>query len=274
MSKRWNVLIIVVFVMLLCSLSALLISNYMKNLITYSSEFNKYYKAYYMANSWIEISLTKISNHDFWFEDQINSWSDTIKNNFDCGEKCFFETKIFSRSQYVFDWDNDFLSQDCNDVNKYLQLWTWQWLIIPLFWDWDWNNENILSWTNLNYFPNNSLNQIEIKRDWIWVYSYGIFYFDNNWEIQTSVSTWNSDNQNLNEFAAITANNKKYLVIVNIDSNQNQKFCIKSSNEKITWTKTLIQSNGIYLDRMVNLETLKINKLHDFIIYSINNYYN
>jgi hypothetical protein len=275
MSKKWNVLIIVVFVMLLCSLSALLISNYMKNLITYSSEFNKYYKAYYLANSWIEISLTKIANHDFGFEDKISSWSDTINHNFDCWSKCFFETKISTRSKYVFDWDNNFIWQDCNDTNKYFQLWTGQWLIIPLFWDWNWNYENELSWNNanLNYFPNTEFNQVEINRNWNWLYSYWIFYFD-NWEIKTEVNIWNSNSQNLSEFYNITTNWKKYLVIVNIDENNKQKICIKSADEKITGTKTLIQSNGRYLDRIVSLETLRINKLHDFIIYSINNYYN
>jgi hypothetical protein len=274
MSKKWNILVIVIFVMLLCSLSALLISNYMKSLITYSSEFNKYYKAYYMANSWIEISLTKISNHDFGFEDTINSWSNTIKQNFECWDKCFFETKITTRSNYIFDWDNDFIWQDCTDWESF-ELWTWQWLIIPLFWDSNWNNENVLSWTNtnLNYFPNTELDQVEIKRDWSWLYSYGIFYF-NNWEMETLVKTGNASLQALGCFTTIPELWKKYIVIVNIDPGQKQNFCIESVNQKITGTKTLVQSDGIYLDRIVHLETLKINKLHDFIIYSINNYYN
>lgn len=84
MKFKGNILLITLFLLMMSSLSALLVTAYIKNLIKLSSSFHNYYKSYYVANAWLELSLVKTNGsiRAYWFEDAVNSGSTTVTSNF------------------------------------------------------------------------------------------------------------------------------------------------------------------------------------------------
>lgn len=70
-SKKWNVLIFILFVLMFSMLTWILINKYLYDILWYWKNLEEYYKAYYLAFWWIELSQAKIKNHTYWFEDEI-----------------------------------------------------------------------------------------------------------------------------------------------------------------------------------------------------------
>ncbi len=271
MSKKANILIIVLFIMFLSSLSWLLVTKYVKNMINYSSEFLKYYKWYYLANAWIELELTKIKNHWFGFEDRIMSGSDTNQENFQyCWERsCFFESSIVSRSKIV---STDSLSWDISSCSNSIAfpLRQWRGLIVPLFYDKNiW--EGTLFWINNKKISDSQFNNISLnfyQANWEY-YSLGVSDSKNKEFLGSSENfTTNFSNPEFNWF--YNPSKKSFLVIANTENSKSlEKVCIKSSLVELPLTKIKIKSIGKYFDRYVSIEGEKSVKLPDYLIYNI-----
>lgn len=100
MKFKANILLITLFLLMMSSLSALLVTAYIKNLIKFSAAFHNYYQWYYIANAWLELALVKTNGRvrGFGFEDTVGSWSSTVTNNLSCGTGCYFVTTTTATS--------------------------------------------------------------------------------------------------------------------------------------------------------------------------------
>lgn len=89
--------------------------------MSYSNELNKYFNAYYKSYAGIELSLTKVKNHDFGFEEKIVKDSGTNEWNFKyCKSyECYFESTIKNRSKLLTDQPNSWDINNCSGDNAY-----------------------------------------------------------------------------------------------------------------------------------------------------------
>lgn len=81
-NKKWNISILVIFILLASSLIWILTSNYVRELLSYSDGISKYYKTYYISKWWLELALAQINNRGVWFQYTISSWNDISYSNF------------------------------------------------------------------------------------------------------------------------------------------------------------------------------------------------
>lgn len=126
-NNKWNISILVLFILIASSLIWILSTNYIRELMEYNNIIHWYYKSYYLSKAWLEISLTQIQNNWVWFENTINTWDDIIKFNFLC-KNCNLYTSISWNS-------NSFSLNTRTDTwcNNPISLNTWQSFILPLF---------------------------------------------------------------------------------------------------------------------------------------------
>lgn len=275
--KKSSILIMVMFVLFISTFISILIIKYIFNILSYSSEFYKYYKAYYLAYWWVEISLVKILNHWFWFEDEINKTSNTSnKNIMYCpNNDCYFETKIYWLSKVINKNPKNFEQNQCDYANSDLYR-EWKWIIIPLFYDknlWEWTLDNINyeKISKINWFSNIDVHIF----DWNWM-RYSIWVNDeNNNSKNIKLLLWNSstiqNSMNNVDFNNIYDDNfNSYLLIANSESTfSNIRFCVFSNNEKLPNSIFTIKSSWKFFDRVVSLEAIKNKPLPDYLIYNI-----
>jgi hypothetical protein len=146
--QKANITFLVMMIMFISSLLWLLVSQYVWFMIATSSLFQNYYSTYYMAYGWLEVWLTQVKYHWFWFENAIiSTWSACRSLN------CQTETTITSRSPVISDAYEVFNS--CNTLSAswingqwYMQLWSWDCFITPLYVD-DSTDFNPILYTNL-----------------------------------------------------------------------------------------------------------------------------
>jgi hypothetical protein len=81
------------FVLLASSLIGILTINFVQQMVANTSRINAYYKSYYLAKAGIELGLTEIKSRGIGFEINHSSGADIIKQNFVCGDHCFFESR-------------------------------------------------------------------------------------------------------------------------------------------------------------------------------------
>ena len=275
MRKSWSILIFVLFMMIVTSLLALLITQYIRNILNYSSNYYKFEKSYYLAYWWIELELIKIKNHWPGFEDSINSTSPTNLKNRNC-KNCYFETQNKSLSNVIW-WDWYTLENEINDCSQlpeehWIKLKWWEGIIFPLFID---NDSNINSENNIVWNSNYSIidiknQQINIFINWnIW--DHFIIWFT-NWN-KNLILSWklisNSDNKNYSVDLNFNVDNNTYMGLIRKTSWYNpDNFCLQLP-EKITTNRNYIISKWKYLDFYLTLKTVKLNKVPDYLIYSI-----
>lgn len=279
MKKKASILIIVLYIMFLSALWSILVTKYINNMLTYSWELAKYYKAYYHAYWGVEIELTKASNHGFWFDDRISKDSSTVLANItECPENmCHLETEVIANTKTLSDNNKNYLQTDCSEDTA-IELKQWQGVIVPLFWDinnwsdWEWSLWSV--WTNK--LTSSNYNQIKI-----WVY----------WWQNERLTIWITDEENsssnpvkvdiLSDIYEIDMNETRFntlnyndsinsfLIIANIESIfSTQKVCIQSPVSIPSWYIT-IKSEWRYLDKYVSIEAIKQNKLPEYLIYNI-----
>ncbi len=126
-NNKWNISILVLFILIASSLIWILSTNYIRELMEYNNIIHGYYKSYYLSKAWLEISLTQIQNNWVWFENTINTWDDIVQSNFLC-KNCNLYTSISWNS-------NSFSLNTRTDTwcNNPISLNTWQSFILPLF---------------------------------------------------------------------------------------------------------------------------------------------
>ena len=194
-NNRWNISILVIFVLIASSLIWILTTNYIKDLMQYNNIVYWYYKSYYLSKAWLEISLAEISNNWVWFENIINTWDSVISWNFTC-KNCSFYSSIL--------WSSNYFSKSIltdSGCSLPISLNTWESFILPLF-------KQINNWTNYqkltnyptyqnmaNKIPNIQLDNISTNKEitiWIFIMSWEDILQD--WVF---IKTWSTNNPNI-----------------------------------------------------------------------------
>ena len=85
MKKKWNISILVIFVLLASSLLGILSMNFVQQMMKQSAVVNSYYKAYYLSKAWIELWLTAIRHRGIWFDYTMNTGDKIVIDNFFSG---------------------------------------------------------------------------------------------------------------------------------------------------------------------------------------------
>ena len=127
--KQWNILIFVILLMLAASMLWLLTMSFLKEMFTYTSELEWYYKSYYMSKAWLELALVEINNSNVGLSSNVTWWANIIVNNFDC-EDCSFEMDIRWKSLFLS--DKFWLWTGCTQENAFV-LGPWESFLLPLF---------------------------------------------------------------------------------------------------------------------------------------------
>jgi len=143
---KWNISILVIFVLIASSLIWILTTNYIRDLMQYNDIIHWYYKSYYLAKAWLEISLTQIWQNWIWFENTINTWNNIVSWNLIC-KNCSFNSEIL--------WNSDYFSQNTRTESwciTPISLKTGESIILPLF-------KQVNTWTNYQKLTNSPIYQ-------------------------------------------------------------------------------------------------------------------
>lgn len=106
-NKKWNISILVIFILLASSLIWILTSNYVRELFSYSDGISKYYKSHYISKWWLELALAQVNNRGVWFQYDIFTWSEFSRSNFLCNWTCSFSSELH--------WTNRKISKQFDD---------------------------------------------------------------------------------------------------------------------------------------------------------------
>lgn len=139
---KGNIILLVVFVLFVTSLIWLLVTHYVKNMITVSSLFTKYYTTYFHAYWWLEMGLSLINYrvswapetwNPFWYEDTASFTGYGNCNNI----ACWYDIEIHSRGGVLSDSAEIFSSCDAAYYTGWAawEIAAWDWFIVPLFYD-------------------------------------------------------------------------------------------------------------------------------------------
>ncbi len=265
MNKRWNIIIVTLFITLIVWIIWLVITKYLLNLVEVSSENHKYYKAYYAAYAGIEIELWKLKNHGMWFSDKIDKNSQTVSKNI-TGSNYYFSSSISSTWNNITSNPKSLLTSsiDCSDDKNHINIWTWEALMLPLIYDknnWEWQ----YSWLNYNSLSIYS-NNFNIYHDWDVIISFQ----SKNEKINKNYNvSWIKNLSNIFpsiNFVNLAASNQPFLVFA---WKEESSICIESPNNFLVSPYSYVQSKWSFIDRTVQLKVIKKHEWANFSIYGI-----
>ena len=254
-SKKWNILVISLIIMIITSVLAMLIVRYVISLLDYSTIYHDYHKSYYLANAWIEYQLTELQNYDFGYESTINTWENLVTDNFDCPDyDCVFNSELVARTNIVSDASR--ISQV--NPNDRFEVQAGEWVIVPLFYD-QWG---FLERINSMNFNNIEINKTSNPDDLI------VAIVDQQWN--TASYRTNDDQFFLSDagFNYWSFETRIFLVVANPVWGSTQRFYIDSPS-RISHSYLNINSVGNYKWRTVTIQGIKDVSLPDYLIYSI-----
>ena len=262
--RKWNIIIITLFITIVVGLIGIVTTKYVVNLIKISSENHKYYKAYYNANAGLELELLKVKNHNFWFEDKVLSWSDTVKKNLVGYKKWNFQSSIHSQNKYITNNPREFFddSINCNDEKNWIVLWTWQSYMFPLFYDKN-RDEWVFSWENLKLID---ISNAELYFKWTWILSITTNKREKLWKTTIWNENWTNIKTKLSN-PTFDLDDRPFLNIW--ATNGSWKFCISNSSNKMNTQYIFIKSEWKYLNSTVQLKVIRTNKWASFGSYGI-----
>lgn len=261
MRKNSSILIIVLFVLMITSIFGVMITRHVWSMIEHTSKFHDYYNAYYLAYWWLQLQLLKVDNRWFGFEDEIPTTSDTVKDNINCSW-CNFYWKIYAKSNVLLDDSNisNYPNQCAGSENDYFDLQPWEGIIVPLFKD----ESNNLEWLVYNQNKNSLSDYVDIDLEFEENSDYVLGLVDDQWN---HISEKNSSMSNLSVHPNLNQlDEKRYMVLVNIDDADNLKFCIDSTNFALPTKYVNVISSWKYHDTKVGLSTTKDVSLPDYLI--------
>ncbi len=266
LNKKWNIIIVTLFITLIIWLIWLLITKYVFNLVQISSENYKYYKAYYIAYAGIELELWKMKGHGMWFDDEITWNSQTIRKNF-TWVNYNFSVKNISLSHYISSnpksllWWNNY----CADKKNWVKLWTWDGLLTPLVYDkaswealysgknmqilhWDFTNTKLYySWDIVLWYISNTKKKI-FNIPWNWNISL-------NDKFSVAWITYPTD-----------VTNSPFVVIW---AKEASSICMENTSNKLVSPYSYVVSKWNFMDRTVVLKVIKHHKWANFSIYGL-----
>lgn len=264
--KKWSILIITMFILIITSMIGILIVSYVKSMIAFTNKFHDYQSAFYMANAGLELQLIKKNNHWFGFESSMSSWSATIKNNFDCSANpwrdCRSTAKISTKSYTL--WQRENITNDVTKCSDLLWYMTDENKIISslyLFEDSQTDIDKEWNLTRNGQFRSIQNRNINIKIYWIGNYKLALQSSNSSWEIWNNdlLLTYTAETIDLNNFPQFfTALDPKDQVRVKIinDLKTPGTVCFESRywDLKLPGFHTVIQSAWHYNNTVVNLQ--------------------
>ena len=294
MKKQWNISILVMFVLLASSLIGILTINFVQQMVANTSRINAYYKSYYLAKAGIELGLTEIKSRGIGFEIAQASGEDIIKQNFVCGDHCFFE----SSTQWLSNYLSPDVSQASGCQNPFM-LSAGDSLMIPLFHDDFTGNvsqvfsKSVTYW-NLAWALQNLTVEYSGDLPSTAVVSAGFLVLDATWNINNNgiyFKTWSlkelfpwiqTDNNSLvNRFSSYVAWSslqswqasdfpfKNYLVISYYTWTDSLNFCLSLSGSQLPTAQYLVTSLGTFNDQKLWLEALYKQPIPSFLLNSV-----
>ena len=179
-NPKWNISILVIFVLLASSLIGILTMNFVKQMVSYTNDMNSYNKSYYYAKAGLELALVEINNAGIWFANHIWSGDDIFVDNFSCST-CNFDVDIQGKTQYLS--EKFWLNTGCSDENAFV-LSGWESIALPLFVQKNIisNNDLFSSWIS---YDNQLLKYIgdirfENTQDFVWEFNLGLIVLLDN----------------------------------------------------------------------------------------------
>lgn len=132
--KKWNISLIVLFILAITSLLGLLAFQNVQSMIEVNADDLFATKSLYYSKAWVELWVALSNGYWIGFEDKVTN-KNWVNKNFQCYSKnqCGTEFSISNRSRtYLTNipWDN----QQCTENNSF-KLKEWESLIVPLFLD-------------------------------------------------------------------------------------------------------------------------------------------
>jgi len=279
---KWNVAIMVILILLACSLMWILSLNFLNNLISYTDDTYGYYKSYYIAKAWLELSLTEIDNTDVWFSKLIDSWN-AINANFNC-LWCYFISNLQWKSSFIS--DEFWLNENCDNGTS-LKIPAWWSITLPMFYDNSINfgelisYSNCLSWNNCENLLVGMTGLTLVSGDNTKQLGIWLVFLDDDYNISSKYLYMKNDlpmynNIFLNYFNKFKAhynsdyeymNYLPYLILSNPDLDVEVSFCIKDNNGRERPTqKYFISSRGNYNWRVVWLQAIYQQPTPSFLI--------
>lgn len=276
-NPKWNISILVIFVLLASSLIGILTMNFVKQMVSYTNDMYSHNKSYYHAKAWLELALVEIDNAGIWFSNKIFSNDNIFIDNFNCNN-CKFDVEIIGKTQYLSDmfW----MWSGCNDENAFVLMW-WESMVLPLFtqsyvennfsvFDEDITyNKDVLKYIEYLQFINN--------QDYQWTFNLWLIVLL-DWEIQRDLLFMKSFDWSQNMFQnyfesyedyygeGILQNDDymMYLVFSNIEE-ESASFCVHMDNINVAWnyieielatTKFFVKSLWTYIDKTMWLSAV------------------
>ncbi len=122
----WNITILVIFMLLTAAVIWLLVMWYVRNMLTFSNNFFAYNKAYYLAEWWLELQLSKIQQRGVWYQDD----GDDLSSYYPClaGNKGreWWATLCAVNASITAQWNllsRQFDAEDCDEKSYYEIAW-------------------------------------------------------------------------------------------------------------------------------------------------------
>lgn len=293
-NHKWNISLIMIFVLAIGAIMGLMSTNFLQNMIRETSSLKTSYQSYYLAKWWIELGNLAINRYDYWFEDTLHSGSALFTQNLLCGSNCPIDVTISSLINSWRIWKESSPVLNCTSDNA---IWIEQWSsqIIPLFIDTrklaaagttktiisDYqlslegaNNMNgdiwvwiILSTGNQNIYDQQDINDMQklyITGNIAW-FNITNLLLQNNSNINNSGTTSQTISTLLTNW-----NPYNYLAITNIGTN-NLWFCLHFSQNNqwwYPWDTSKVISTASYKDSSLSLQSIIKKTLPDYIYNS------
>lgn len=278
MKKKWNISLLVLFVLVACSLLGIIAVQYTKHMAIQTNQVYNYYKTYYLAKWGSEIGLSLMQLRWIWYSLHIEENSDFVQQNI----------STWNAFSLNIQWDWSIISnwypgdETCSNPIK---IYSWQSFILPLFIDKPINTETLEEERLIEYFSEQKfytnksefLKSIQITNNEprninIWIIVSSWWQLNEFWIFfKTGVFYWNTFFEELsesikdalektNDYEATNwlslQNLQNYIIIANKDS-QELSFCLKLPQwSTLALPKTYISSFGSTNTKKMWLETI------------------
>lgn len=288
MKKKWNISILVIFVLLASSLLGILSMNFVQQMMKQSAVVHSYYKSYYLAKAGLEFWLTALSVRGVGFEYTINSWDVVIRDNF----------ATWTHLSLSISWLTSLLSknprQGSGCDHPYL-LSGWQSIIVPLLRDGytgdaagifttpisTQNLADVLKQDKIAFAPRGEGKMIFgiLLLTWGELYENGTY--SHSWNRNDGFTSFiksfeeyysQLDLTIANWYANADFRYSLYLIITNTDTSE-QSFCLETSSPYLLPTDTFfLASQSSYGNQSVALDATYAQPIPSFLFSTYSSY--
>lgn len=276
---KGNISLLVIIILLASSVISLLSINQIQRLITYWNQTFYYFRAFYLAKAWTELWLTEVYHSGDWFNDMINSSDAIVTWNLlpeFVGFNPYFKVTI-TWSFYTL--NDDIRNPGCSGDNK-IKLAPWAGIMLSLFSDDTEGLDKILSDESGDKNPKklDNIGWLRMEENSSNTdFTFAFFtYKDDDEMSDIVVDKW----LNLSEFldksnveALINDSHiiKKYLTIKNSWTNEAEFCIIKTDEQKIPYSDSLITVFWHYGDMEVWIQSVVKKWVPDWTLNVLDN---